>query len=890
MPSIDSIVASLGGAHYFTTLDASRGYLQVQMEPRDAEKTAFTSHRGLYEFTRMPFGCSGAAATFQRLMDRVLGRAKWQYALAYLDDIVLFSRTFEEHLRHLEDILGRLHAAGITLNPKKAQIAETRVSLLGFTIERGRVLPSEDKVRAILEYPTPANIQALRRFLGMVNYYRQFVPNCAALQAPLTSLLRKSTSWSWGPEQDDAFRALSKALVDTAELKLPDLNREFVVQADASDLGIGAVLLQEHEDVLRPVAFASRSLTPAERNYSVTERECLAIVFALRKFDHYVDGVPFVVETDHMALTWLKRLREPSGRLARWALTLQRYNFVVRYRKGSTNVVADALSRAPVSDPDTFDRHPSATTLLNEAGALVSNGTEGASSGGCAAYKPPSPGERAYLLDPVTSMGITFSRRELLEAQRKDPFCQQIADELEKEHSSGRERGGNADGRKLTAGIAVGAGCDAAGIAAGTLDSYLLDADGVLLRYIPSEEAPNESFKVVIPRSLRRATLSYFHDSRLAGHASGRKTYLKLSRSATWPGMKRDVLHYSRSCRVCQTVKPRGGKPPGLMQPIDSQLPWQIAACDVMGPFPRSRQGHTFLLAVTDHFTKWVELFPLRKLTARVIWDKLLEVFTRFGFPAELITDNASYFTAKVFVDVCAAFGIKHRKTTTYHPQANPTERMNRNVKPLLAAFARQHRDWDACLREIGFSLRTSVNRSTGYTPAFLNFGRELPNPMDRVLRTGSGASAVASGLSDYAVQVRARMSEALSHARTNLAKARAGQKAQYDRSHREVHYQVGDLVLRRNHVLSDATKGISASLSAKWSGPYRVETKMSPLVYKLVDSNGRPSGGPVNVSDLKPFVARSSNWEEEETQQAQPSKTADLNPRTRRYNLRKRS
>nr|XP_050035818.1 uncharacterized protein LOC126532190 [Dermacentor andersoni] len=515
------IVIDIANKGYREGPDASRGYLQVQMEPRDAEKTAFTSHRGLYEFTRMPFGCSGAAATFQRLMDRVLGRAKWQYALAYLDDIVLFSRTFEEHLRHLEDILGRLHAAGITLNPKKAQIAETRVSLLGFTIERGRVLPSEDKVRAILEYPTPANIQALRRFLGMVNYYRQFVPNCAALQAPLTSLLRKSTSWSWGPEQDDAFRALSKALVDTAELKLPDLNREFVVQADASDLGIGAVLLQEHEDVLRPVAFASRSLTPAERNYSVTERECLAIVFALRKFDHYVDGVPFVVETDHMALTWLKRLREPSGRLARWALTLQRYNFVVRYRKGSTNVVADALSRAPVSDPDTFDRHPSATTLLNEAGALVSKGTEGASSGGCAAYKPPSPGESAYLLDPVTSMGITFSRRELLEAQRKDPFCQQIADELEKEHSSGRERGGNADGCKLTAGIAVGAGCDAAGIAAGTLDSYLLDADGVLLRYIPSEEAPNESFKVVIPRSLRRATLSYFHDSRLAGHASG---------------------------------------------------------------------------------------------------------------------------------------------------------------------------------------------------------------------------------------------------------------------------------------------------------------------------------------------------------------------------------
>ncbi|XP_072144307.1 uncharacterized protein [Dermacentor andersoni] len=362
--------------------------------------------------------------------------------------IVLFSRTFEAHLHYLEDILERLHS-----EPEESSDRRDPRLTAGL---------SEDEVRAILECPTPANIQALRRFL--------------------------------------------------AELKLPDLNKEFVVQADASNLGIGAVLFQEHEEVLRPVAFSSQSLTPAERNYSVTEH--------------------------HMALTWLKRLCEPSGCHVHWALTLQRYNFVVRYRKGSTNVVADALSRTPISDSDTFNRHPSETTLPNEAGALPMARTE----------------------------------------------------------------------------------------------------------------------------------------------------------------------------RVQAPMRP----------PIDSQLPWQIAACHVMKPFPRNRQGHTFLLAVTDHFTKWVELFHLRKLTACVIWDKLLEVFISFGFPAELITDNASYFMAKVFVDVWAAFGTKHRKTTTDHHQANPTERMNRFVKPLLAAFARQQRDWYACLCEIGFSLRTSVNCSAGYTPTLL--------------------------------------------------------------------------------------------------------------------------------------------------------------------------
>ncbi|XP_075741100.1 uncharacterized protein LOC142789101 [Rhipicephalus microplus] len=187
------------------------------------------------------------------------------------------------------------------------------------------------------------------------------------------------------------------------------------------------------------------------------------------------------------------------------------------------------------------------------------------------------------------------------------------------------------------------------------------------------------------------------------------------------------------------------------------------------------------------------------------------------------MTDNASHFTVKVFVDACAAFSIKHHKTTTYHPQAVPTEWINRNLKPLLSAFAHQHRDRDSCLNEIGFSLRSMVNRSTGYTPAFSNFGRELPNPMDCVLRGGGAASTSEISPSGDAAELCSRMNAALALALTNLAKVRAGQKAQYNRSHRDVRYDFGDLFHRHNHVLSDAAKGISATLSAKWLGPYRV-------------------------------------------------------------------
>ncbi|XP_075540127.1 protein NYNRIN-like [Dermacentor variabilis] len=232
------------------------------------------------------------------------------------------------------------------------------------------------------------------------------------------------------------------------------------------------------------------------------------------------------------------------------------------------------------------------------------------------ADEPPSQDESVNHLDCVSSVGSVFGRKELLEAQREDPFCKKVFEGL-------REPGGAAAAHMDAAGIAVGARrSETAGNAVSALDSYLLDSDGVLLRYIPAEKDTHESFKAVIPRTLRGALLRYFHDTCIAGHASGPKTYLKLCRFATWPGMKRDVMRYARSCNVCQRVKPRGGRPPGLMQPINSRTPWQIAACDVMGPYPRSPSGNRFLLVVTDHFSKWVELFPLRKLTARVYpWE-----------------------------------------------------------------------------------------------------------------------------------------------------------------------------------------------------------------------------------------------------------------------------
>lgn len=587
-------------------------------------------------------------------------------------------------------------------------------------------------------------------------------------------------------------------------------------------------MLQEFDSVLRPVAFASHTLLPAERNYSVTEKECLAIVFALKKFDMFLDGARFVIQTDHQALSWLQRLQNPAGRLARWALALQRYDYTIQYKKGSTNTVADALSRAPV---------PTATPADPEEMQLTA-------------------AVRATFDD---HWGALVNKNDLRAAQQTDGFCRRVIDTL-----AGHARGDADSDRQF--------------------DCYVLGDDGLLLRYIPSPD-DDSPYRIVVPRKLRKSFLRYYHDSALAGHSSGQKTYEKLCHTVTWPGMRQDVFRYARSCTVCQKAKPRGGLPFGVMQSVESRGPWQIVACDIMGPFPRSPRGNQYLLVVTDHFTKWVELFPLRTLTSNNVWACLLQVFTRFGFAAQLITDGATYFTSKVFADCCDAMGIRHVRTSVYHPQANITERVNRNLKSMLIAHTARHRDWDLKLPEMAFATRTTVNRSTGFTPAYLNFGRELHFPLDNRIRPLPGGSIPSHA--QFAGALRKRLLDATREAREYLDVSRMEQAAQYNKGRRDVHFSVGDLVLKRTHPLSDAARGYTASLANRWDGPYRV-TRKSRLSYELEHCTTGAHYGPVHVSELKQFYP-ADDWPSEvcETPDHNNSPFSSTPPK-RRYNLRR--
>jgi hypothetical protein len=352
LPRIDTCLDSLEGSVWYSTFDLRSGFHQVRVDPRDVDKTTFVCHRGTYCFPKMPFGLCNAPATFQRLMDLSMLGLNFQVCLIYLDDIIVFSKDITSHLQRLELLFTRLREANLKLKPSKCHLLQKEVSFLGFTVSSRGVGTDASKISSIVDWPRPKNLRESRAFVGLCQYYRRFVPNFSTVAAPLHALTKKGALFEWNAACENAFRELKRLLSGADVLALLSESGGYILDCDASDQAIGAVLSQIQDGVERPICFASQLYNKHEKNYNVTRKELLAVVTFVKKFRQYLLGKPFIIRSDHAALQWLKRTPEPIGQQARWLEILEEFDYTIQHRAGVKHGNADALSRRPPTEHD----------------------------------------------------------------------------------------------------------------------------------------------------------------------------------------------------------------------------------------------------------------------------------------------------------------------------------------------------------------------------------------------------------------------------------------------------------------------------------------------------------------------------------------------------------
>ena len=372
MPKLDYIFTQLCRAKVFTVLDLSLGYHQIVINPEDKHKTAFiTTHRGSFQYRKMPFGLKGACYTFQATVEKVLEESLYKYSMCFLGDIVVYSESWEQHVEHLSDVLTKLHCANFTVNPKKIKIGCDTINLLGHVVEQGQIRPDPERVAALQDYPQPKNVKGIQRFLGAIGLYSSYVPHFSILSEPLTRLLGKDVPWNWGESQDTAFHLLKAAVLNDACLALPDMDRPFVLQCNASASGLSVTLSQMGDEGLRPIHFASRQLKSAETYYCDHELQCLSVMFAVHKFLPYVEHAHSLIETDLRAVKEVLSLRETSGRVKRWQKRLMGIDRDIVDRKCNANTVALRAVKIPTIPDITYTNKTELVKILKPELSLV---------------------------------------------------------------------------------------------------------------------------------------------------------------------------------------------------------------------------------------------------------------------------------------------------------------------------------------------------------------------------------------------------------------------------------------------------------------------------------------------------------------------------------------
>ena len=794
LPVIDDILALLGKAKYFTSLDLKSGYWQVLMNESDKEKTAFACHRGLFKFNVMPFGLSNAPAVFQELMSVVL-QGLGDFAIAYLDDILVFSPTLEDHLQHLDTIFDRLRKHDLKLKLKKCNFLESETNYLGFIIGKDGIKPDPKKVEAIRSLPIPTCVREVRSFIGMSSYYRRFIPNFSEIAEPIIALTKKHAHYKWSAKHDEAFQYLKDSLSVVPLLAYPDTNKPYTLYTDASGTCIGACLTQScnvAEDIIpnvsneKPIYYLSHKLSKTQCKWSTVEKEAYAIHFALQKLDHYLHGAQFVIKTDHKPLKYLLESPMQNKKIQLWALSMAGYNCTIEYIAGTTNTCADLLSRRP-DEPG----HCQEENLTEEFDLDVNDNTFQVDVINSNEFEPKKFASCDVPFDDsLVKPDDCLPGLDMISEQNKDDELLELKTILvHGEPSKEVQR------RYLVVDNVV---------------YYLMDPDG------------DTVLRLYVPKHLRALVVKQYHDDN--GHMGVQKTFDCIRQKYFWPNLFKELYQYVSSCTVCQTRSLQKIRQP-LQETDIPPYPMAKLSLDLSGPYPKTMSGNKYIIAFVDWFSGWPEAFAVPDKTADTVAHLLIEeIFPRFGCPLQIVTDNGSENVNKVVQETMMSLNIHHVQTSVYRPQSNAkVERFHRTLHDVLSKkLSENQQTWDLFLNQALAAIWFNISVSSKFSPFFLLYNRDVVLPVDNLMKPRRKYQG--EKLHQIALQ---EQHKSFTLVRKRLKKAKKTQAKYADRGTKKIEFQVNDTVYYKNN----QRKG---KLDCKWKPYYRIIKKTGPASYVI--------------------------------------------------------